>query len=93
MPSRRSSSANGNVEALDFDRNRKPVRSNNTSRSSTPQGLLRDDESLLSNVVDGIVDKDRRRMAKQTLRYLSYASGILSRLVPSRSKCSTSSIF
>ena len=79
-PSSSSGSGDGHVDALDFDRNRKPAAPDfgSASGESTPHGLLRDDESLLSNVVDGIMAEDRGRMGRQLRRYLSYASGILS---------------
>ena len=78
--SRQSSRSRENgVHGLDFDRNRKGLAaSENASGASSPTGLLRDSESLLSNVVDGIVNKDRERMRMQVRRYLSYASAILS---------------
>lgn len=67
------------MQALDFDKNRKGhPHSEAASGTSSPHGLLRDSESLLSNVVDGIIDKDRVRMRRQVRRYLSYASAILS---------------
>ena len=66
------------VEALDFDRNRKGPSPSDVSGASSPHGLLRDSESLLSNVVEGIIDKDRERMKRQVRRYLSYGSAILS---------------
>lgn len=74
MSSRQSSqSRDGHVEALDFDSNRKPP-SSETDRSS----LLRDDASLLGNVVDEIVQKDREKMQRQVSRYISYLSAIVS---------------
>ena len=82
MSSRHSSrSRDGHIAALDFDANRKaPSLDTDISRDgrSSPPGLLRDDESLLSNVVDGIIQKDRRKIKAQVSRYLSYASAILS---------------
>ena len=77
--SRRSSrNREANVEALDFDKNRKGPPGSEASGASSPTGLLRDSESLLSNVVDGIINKDRERMKRQVQRYASYASAILS---------------
>jgi hypothetical protein len=66
------------VDALDFDQNRKKNHSADRSEPSSPQSLLRDTESLLSNVVDGIIQKDREKMKRQVRRYLSYGSAILS---------------
>ena len=77
----REGAAAAPVQALDFDSNRKggpPGASEDASGASSPDGLLRDSESLLSNVVDGIVNKDRERMRMEVRRYLSYASAILS---------------
>jgi hypothetical protein len=84
MPSRQSSRApagnglgNSHIDKLDFDAHRKLPSTNNTSRSSSLRGLLQDDESLLSNVVDGIIQRDRRKMARQVTKYLSFGSAIL----------------
>ena len=79
MPSRNSSrSRNGQIDKLDFDKNRKAPSTNGGSGASSPHGLLRDDESLLSNVVDGIIGRDRRKMRRQVTKYLSFASAIIS---------------
>lgn len=79
MGSRSSSrSRNGHIDKLDFDAHRKPASTNDSSRASSPHGLLRDDESLLSNVVDGIIEGDRRKMKRDVMKYLSFASAILS---------------
>ena len=73
---------NGEIEALDFDSNRKARDgSRHTSGASSPVHLLRDNESLLSNVVDGIIQEDRQKMKAQLQRYMSYGSAILSWLV------------
>ena len=70
---------NGQVEALDFDSHRRiKDGSVHTSRSDSPVSLLRDDESLLENVVDGIIREDRDKMRAQVQKYLSYGSAILS---------------
>lgn len=73
MPSR-SSSANG-IDKRDFDDNRHP---SSTVDGSDTGGLLADDESLLSDVVEGIIERDRRRMRRQVTKYLSFVSAILS---------------
>lgn len=76
MRSRSSSrSAIGRIDKLDFDSNRKTAPSNDGSEHSGPH-LLDDDESLLSDVVDGIIEKDRRRMRRAVTRYLSFACAI-----------------
>lgn len=74
MPSRSSSSSANGIDKLDFDDNRRPP----SSAGSDPGGLLRDDESLLSNVVDGVIERDRRKMRRQLVKYLSFGSAILS---------------
>jgi len=78
MPSRSPTpAAHPTISTLDFDSNRPPP-SNHDSSPPSPTGLLRDDESLLSNVVDGAIERDRRKMRRQVLRYASFASAILS---------------
>ncbi|KAL8971799.1 MAG: hypothetical protein Q9197_003088 [Variospora fuerteventurae] len=72
----RSSSANG-IDKRDFDDNRHP---SSTVDGSDTGGLLADDESLLSDVVEGIIERDRRRMRRQVTKYLSFVSAILSSL-------------
>lgn len=75
----RSSSSGSQISARDFDRSREtrpPLR--HASGASTPTGLLRDDESLLSNVVDGIIERDRRKIQARVGKYLSFGSAILS---------------
>ena len=79
MPSRSPSrSAGGGIDKLDFDSNRKSTPSNDGSGSehSGPR-LLDDDESLLSDVVDGIIERDRRGMRRTVTRYLSFVCAIL----------------
>ncbi|MCJ1394419.1 putative monocarboxylate transporter mch1 [Xylographa bjoerkii] len=78
MNSRNSShSRNGHIDTLDFDSHRKAPSANSRSRSPSPHGLLRDDDSLLSDVVDGIIERDRRKMQRLVTKYLSFASAIL----------------
>ena len=78
MSSRASSSEHhGGIDKLDFDSHRKHPSSQDTSGRSSPQGLLRDDESLLSEVVDGVIERDRRKMKREVARYLSFAAAIL----------------
>lgn len=79
MGSRSSShSRTGRIDKLDFDSHRKPASTYDGSGASSPQGLLRDDESLLSNVVDGIIERDRWKMKREVVKYLSFACAILS---------------
>ena len=84
MPSSRHSaqslsSSSSQVSARDFDRIRETQSSNrHASGASTPTGLLDDDESLLNNVVDGIIERDRRKLQARVAKYLSFGSAILS---------------
>lgn len=75
MPSRSSSRSANGIDKLDFDENRRPP---STADGSDPGGLLRDDESLLSNVVDGVIERDQRKMRRKMTKYLSFVSAILS---------------
>ncbi|KAL8928077.1 MAG: hypothetical protein Q9172_001064 [Xanthocarpia lactea] len=75
MPSRSSSRSANPIDKLDFDDNRHPP---STADGSDAGGLLRDDESLLSNVVDGVIERDRRRLRRRAVKYLSFVSAILS---------------
>ena len=79
MPSRSPSRSitNGGIDKLDFDEHRKPAPSTSGSEDSGPEGLLRDDESLLSNVVDGVIERDRRKMRRAVIKYISFACAIL----------------
>ncbi|MCJ1480355.1 putative monocarboxylate transporter mch1 [Schaereria dolodes] len=84
MQSRNSSrSRNGGIDKLDFDSHshRQARSTNNDSGMSSPHELLRDDESLLSIVVDGVIERDRRKMKRAVIKYLSFASAMLSCLV------------
>ena len=80
MPSKSPSrSLNGHIDKLDFDENRKRSSStHNGSEQSGRSGLLRDDDSLLSDVVDGVIERDRRKLKRLVAKYLSFASAILS---------------
>lgn len=80
MPSRSSSRSvkPDSIDKLDFDANRRPPSTNDSTALSSPTGLLRDDESFFSNIVDGVIERDRRKMRRQVLKYTSFASAILS---------------
>ena len=81
MPSRSPSrSSNGHIDKLDFDENRKKPSSSthDGSDQSGPSGLLRDDDSLLSDVVDGVIERDRRELKRLIAKSLSFASAMLS---------------
>lgn len=64
------------VDKRDFDDQRKPPSTNNVE-SSAPCGLLRDDESLLRNVVDGVIERDRRKLKLAITKYAALASALL----------------
>ena len=85
-PSSPQTGDNGGIHTLDFDANRKPHSDNDESRPSSPIGLLREDDDLLSDVIDGVIERDRRKMKRQAKRYSSYAAGVLARYLPSRRK-------
>lgn len=81
MPSRSSSRSvkTGSIDKLDFDSNRRPASTiHDSTTPSSPTGLLRDDESFFSNIVDGVIERDRRKMQRKVLIYASFASAILS---------------
>ncbi|CAF9925885.1 Putative monocarboxylate transporter mch1 [Imshaugia aleurites] len=78
MPSSSSPPSSPHIDKLDFDSNRRPQTSHDSLHSSGPSGhLLRDDESFFSNIVDGVIERDRRKMRRQVLKYASFASAIL----------------
>lgn len=70
---------NGGIDKLDFDDNRiRPQSSlDGGSDASKPSGLLGDDESLLSDVVEGVIERDRMRMQVIVLKYLSFSVAVL----------------
>ena len=76
-----SRSTNGQIDTLDFDSHRKPHSTNSNTEETEPSGLLRDDESLLSDIVEGVIEKDRRQLGLALTKYLSYASAVLNWLV------------
>ena len=79
--SSRSANPNGGIDKLDFDSNRKPpsaLQESFHSSASEPSGLLRDDESFVSNIVDGVIERDRRRMRRHVVKYASFVSAVLS---------------
>ena len=80
----RSSSADDNsagIDKLSFDENRIP-RSSSSDHGLEPRrgsyGLLRDDVSLLSIVVEGVIERDRQRLRRRIIRYTSFASAVIS---------------
>lgn len=65
------------VDKLDFDDHRKPPSTNDGVETSGLGGLLRDDESLLSNVVDGVIERDRRKLRLAITKYTALATALL----------------
>lgn len=65
------------IDRLDFDHHRKPPSSNAGSEHSAPGGLLADDESFLSNILDGVIERDRRKLRQNIVKYASFACAIL----------------
>lgn len=48
------------------------------SRGSSQSGLgMSSDDGLLSDVVDGIVERDRQKMHKEVVRIVSFAWGVI----------------
>jgi hypothetical protein len=71
------SSADDGIDKLSFDDHRIPRSSQNDSDSGGHHGLLRDDVSLLSVVVDGVIERDRQRLRRRIIRYTSFAGAVL----------------
>lgn len=72
----------GQIDKLDFDANRKRSTSgerpsSSAASASSAQGLLRDDDSLLSDVVEGILMEDRKAMQRKVARGLSFLAAML----------------
>ena len=81
MPNHSRSSSlrpqNAAVDKRDFDDHRKPPSTNDGVENSGLGGLFRDDESLLSNVVDGVIERDRRKLQVAITTYTALASALL----------------
>lgn len=73
---------NSGIDKLSFDENRVLPRSSTSDHGSEPRrgsyGLLRDDVSLLSIVVEGVIERDRQRLRRRIIRSTSFASAVLS---------------
>ena len=70
------------IDRLDFDANRLRIPSS-TGNSQGTNGApsrrnLRDDASFFSDVVEGVIERDRRKMSRTVTRYIAFASAILS---------------
>ena len=59
------------IETRDFDANR-------SIRSQGGRSILDDDVSLMSEVAEGIIERDRRRMKREVKRVISFACALLS---------------
>jgi hypothetical protein len=70
-----------NAEQDTTDRSAEPSRLRSVSRNSRSSGNdglgLRSDDGLLSDVVEELVERDRRRMQKEVIRVLSFAWGVV----------------
>ncbi len=66
----------GHIGRLDFDANRGTVRSN--ASRDTGRSLLDDDVDFMSEVAEGILERDRQRMRREVIRTLSFVCAVLS---------------
>ena len=88
MSSRNSSRApkgqDGGIDKLDFDSNRRHLappassQGNESIHSGSYRSLLADNDDFFSDVVDGAIEQDRKKMARSVTKYASLASAILS---------------
>lgn len=65
------------MDKRDFDDHRKPPSTNDGGENSGLGEIFRDDESLLSNVVDGVIERDRRKLQLTITKYAALASALL----------------
>jgi hypothetical protein len=65
------------IDAEQDTADRSVEQSRRHSRSSGNDGLLRSDDGLLSDVVEEIVERDRRKMQKEVTRVLSFGWGVV----------------
>ena len=65
------------IDKLDFDHHRKPPPPSDGSDVSGPGRLLRDDESFLSNILDGVIERDREKLRRNIIKYASLVCAIL----------------
>ncbi|KAI9732376.1 MAG: putative monocarboxylate transporter mch1 [Cirrosporium novae-zelandiae] len=67
------------IDKRDFDESRALLHSNSEDiERPHSTHFLEDDDSLLSNVAQGIVDRDRREVYREFIRYTSFVCAILS---------------
>lgn len=62
----------------DVGRSRGPSHSPSESRSSANYDRGNDSDGLLNDVVDGIVERDRRTLEKEVIRVCSFVWGVIS---------------
>ena len=67
----------GQIDKRDFDTNR-PLLGGDSSRREARGLSDLGDEGLIDEVVDGIVERDRRKMQRKVARYFSFFCAILS---------------
>lgn len=78
----------GGIDKLDFDANRRhhlappPAASSHgggeeSIHSGSHRSLLADDDDFFSDIVDGAIEQDRKKMARNVTKYASFASAIL----------------
>lgn len=67
------------IDKLDFDTHRKSTSAgvDDDSAFVGHGGLLRDDESLLSNIVEGVIESDRRKIRRTMAKNVSFAVAVL----------------
>ena len=71
------SGADDGIDRLSFDEHRIPRSSDQGSDGAGLHGLLRDDVSLLSIVVEGVIEHDRQRLRQRIIQYTSFVSAVL----------------
>lgn len=85
-----STKANGNgvvTDKRDFDANRPLLRDGSPDNENCGSGrrFLDDDESFMNDVVDGIIERDRKSLQRSIVKAFSFFCAILSWYV--NSKC------
>lgn len=73
-------SPNRDIDKLDFDDHRKPQSakdSDDDEPGRSDRGVPGDDERLLGNVVDSVVEIDRRKLRHAIAKYISFAGAVL----------------
>ena len=73
---RTDSDGNPHIGRLDFDANRGTVQSNASRHAG--RSLLDEDVDFMSEVAEGILERDRQRMRREVIRTLSLVCAVLS---------------